>query len=101
LRNVFTYTGAFANNNFDGLGVLEQYGHMKISGRFKDGKLNGFGVITTPNGNGYQGSFVAGQPDGLITFFDHQGQDDYTTFYKNGREIGPRQKVKNSSRKLI
>ncbi|MDR0548338.1 MAG: hypothetical protein LBI10_02840 [Deltaproteobacteria bacterium] len=101
LRHVFTYTGEFSNNKFDGYGVLEKYGQMTIKGRFKDGKPNGFCVITVPGGNGYQGEFQNGLLNGLVTFFDYHGKNDYTTFFNKGREVGPREKVRNSLRKLI
>jgi hypothetical protein len=69
-----TWSGACQNGIWQGRGVLQWFHYGTPSdreeGEFRDGRLNGQGVITWPDGDRYEGDFVDGRRtgQGVYTF---------------------------------
>lgn len=63
-----TYEGFWKNNEFEGLGILEN-SSGKIYGEFKGGKLHGWGLKTFKNGITYAGDWREGEMTGKGALF--------------------------------
>ena len=67
----------FANNNYNGKGILLNTDDSKNEGTFKDGQLDGQGEQTLGNGDYYKGNFTYDTTNYIMKF---QG----TVSFKNG-----------------
>jgi hypothetical protein len=66
-RNGDIYTGDFLNGQYSGNGILTQKSTgNRFDGKFKEGAINGVGVLTCANGDKYQGNFVKGLLNGPV-----------------------------------
>lgn len=59
-----TYTGKVRNNRMNGQGVLTFDNGDQYDGQFKNGVFNGQGTFTSHSGWRYEGGFKNGQADG-------------------------------------
>ena len=76
------YKGGFKNNVFSGKGELFYDGN-KISGNFKNGKLNDYGEIEMKNGNTLKGDFKDGKKEGVFSYYDKSLNKTVKHIYEN------------------
>lgn len=89
LTNGDEYFGELKNNLFDGAGSFTKKmgeGLYIREGLYKNGQLNGRGMITLPDGNKYQGNFVNGKLEGKGTYTFKGGV--YEGEFKNNMQNG-------------
>ncbi len=63
MENGIEYEGETNNGQANGKGILRCKGFSMV-GMFKDGLVQGFGIITHTNGTCYEGEFKDGLPNG-------------------------------------
>ncbi|MDN3676949.1 TIR domain-containing protein [Flavobacterium paronense] len=76
------YTGGWKNGYRVGNGIVTDKSGGKITGNFKDDKLNGYGILTSKDYN-YKGFFKDNKFNGKGTLISKDG-DSYTGNFKNG-----------------
>ena len=81
------YTGDVKNGKPDGQGTETFPDGSKYIGEFKDGSLNGQGTFTNPNGEKYVGEWIGGRPTGQGTQTYYDG-DKYVGLFKDGKYHG-------------
>ena len=77
-----TYDGEFKNGKIEGFGIMTFEDGRKYIGQFVSGELDGYGSVY--NQNGYmvkKGDFVAGKLNGIGTIYDDYGQEIYEGRY--------------------
>ena len=85
------YKGGIKNGEPEGFGILTSSDGEKYIGEFKDGKWEGQGTFTFPNGQKYIGEFKDGKQNGQGTYTQYgsllypDGRK-YVGEYKNGKE---------------
>ena len=79
------YEGETHNGLANGKGVLRGNG-FNLVGMFKDGVIEGFGIITQPNGNCYEGEFKDGIPNGNGFWIGDNYK--FEGLFKNGQPNG-------------
>ena len=77
------YSGDYKNGKANGFGVLTIATGDKYEGQFKDDQFNGKGVYSHANGDVYSGQYKNGARNGLGTSLYSNG-DKYTGQYKDG-----------------
>ena len=86
------WTGACLNGIAQGRGVLEWFQNGKPNGRYegevREGKLDGQGVFTWPDGQRYEGEFRDGRRDGHGILVDFNG-NRYEGEWHNDKLNGP------------
>ena len=85
------YKGDVENGKPNGLGSLTYPDGSKYVGEFKDGKLNGQGTSTWSDGRKYVGEYKDGIPNGQGTHSFGKGDfegDKYEGEYKDGKQHG-------------
>lgn len=57
----FTYSGSFKNGKVDGKGVIEDFNtRLVYDGEMSNNQMTGFGKLTFPDGGEYEGAFLNG-----------------------------------------
>lgn len=82
-----TYVGQFKNGVMQGIGVMQYKDGKKYTGAFKAGKFNGRGKLQWATGDEYEGQFVDGQMHGKGVMKWKKG-DRYEGEWKNGTMEG-------------
>ncbi len=77
------YVGEVKDGKRNGIGTLTLPDGEMYEGEFKDGEYNGRGTLTLPDGETYEGEFKDGKP-WTVTFTDLDGSK---TEWKDGYEI--------------
>ena len=72
---------------FEWRGFGEKGTHLKYQGEVENGKPNGLGIITSPDGKKYVGDFKDGVPNGQGTFTNPDG-GIYVGEWKDGNSHG-------------
>lgn len=81
------YSGEWKNGQLDGKGVLAFPDGLVYSGMFKENMANGKGTVSYLNGVVYSGQFRDGRVVGKVRLKDHEG-NVYTGMYEETRLIG-------------
>jgi hypothetical protein len=85
------YNGSWKNDIRDGYGIFKvfdgKYAGRKYVGQWKNGKLNGKGTFTWPNGRKYVGQWKNGKPNGKGTMYYPDGSVKKGKWV-NGRLLG-------------
>jgi len=81
------YVGEIKNGKPNGHGTLTKPEGSKYVGEFKDGKYHGQGTLTLTNGTRYEGEWKDGFVNGQGTFTWSDGRK-YLGEYKDGKEHG-------------
>jgi len=81
------YKGEWKNGKPNGLGVMTYPDGHKYVGEWKNGKYNGQGTFSWSNGNKYVGEFKDGKQNGRGTFTSHDGIK-YEGEFKDGERNG-------------
>lgn len=78
------YTGAFADDHFDGFGVLELADGSSYAGYFSRSVYHGTGTWKDIDGISYAGEWLQGAKHGNFVITDRNGQT-HTQEYRNGK----------------
>ncbi len=81
------YEGDVENGKPNGIGFLTSPNGGKYTGVWKDGFVNGQGTYTSKNGSKYVGEFRDGTPTGQGTTTSHDGEK-YVGEFKDGVRHG-------------
>ena len=73
-----TYDGEFKNGRMEGFGMMTFEDGTKYVGQFASGILDGYASIYNPDGYMIKkGNFVSGKLNGIATIYDNYGQEIY------------------------
>lgn len=90
-KSVTSSSKCTEGNCINGKGTMTHYNNDVIfgttSGTFKDGKLNGQGILSTANGNKYVGEFKDSRQNGKGKFYI-KNQQIYDGQWKDGKMSG-------------
>ena len=81
------YVGEIKNGKPNGQGTHTLPDGRKFVGKFKDGKSNGQGILTFPNGNKYEGEWKDGKRHGQGTYTFSDGRK-YVGEWRSGEKHG-------------
>jgi len=89
-RNGMQHEGCFLDGVAQGLGQLvEPARNAQCSGNWKDGKMDGMGVVTTPDGT-YTGEMLEGKASGFGTYKSNDGtifEGNWLNGLRHGRGV--------------
>ena len=74
-------------NHFHGQGLYEWASGLKYNGHWEKGLMEGEGIITTKNGDYYEGEFKNNKKDGLGLFWWNE-RKYYLGYWKQGVQHG-------------
>ncbi len=84
----FDWSGPCRDGRAHGNGRATLSGGMTYAGSAKDGKLDGYGTVTSASGEMlYQGGYRDGLPHGRGTFLGDDGRY-YVSYFEGGEEVG-------------
>ena len=95
----FYYKGSVVNGLFSGQGSLTLANGDKYIGKFKDGKPNGQGTLTSSNGE-YNGNWKDAKRNGQGAFTSSNG-NKYIGQWKDNKENGQGTKIYTNGNKFV
>ena len=92
------FNGNFVDGALTGTGKCTGADGRQYDGNFKNTKFDGYGVLTYKNGSVYKGNWAGGLKNGNGSFYDENGNLDYSGEWSNGKMTNPKQSAsyKNS-----
>lgn len=83
-----TYKGFWKNGKKDGFGILTKYGQTHFEGNWKNGKIHGSGKLYNNGKLVFKGEFKENLRHGMGTMFKSNGEMVYEGQWKNDKKNG-------------
>ncbi|MBM2830014.1 MAG: hypothetical protein HW411_804 [Gammaproteobacteria bacterium] len=80
------YEGDYKEGKADGYGVLTTPGESRYEGEFKDNNMHGYGVVISTDGKRLKGNYLNGIPQGTFTLTTPDGPSTEMEF-DHGKRI--------------